>query len=83
MLDAARGASAGRITVVLPHYAYARSDKKDAPRISIGSAADSAASSPPPFTSSRNRTSPSGLPLSVRLRRHSSPKLRSNATADC
>jgi ribose-phosphate pyrophosphokinase len=36
MLDAARGASAGRITVVLPHYAYARGDKKDAPRISIG-----------------------------------------------
>jgi ribose-phosphate pyrophosphokinase len=36
MLDAARGASAGRITVVLPHYAYARSDKKDEPRISIG-----------------------------------------------
>ncbi|MDT0441751.1 MULTISPECIES: ribose-phosphate pyrophosphokinase [unclassified Streptomyces] len=36
MLDAARGASAGRITVVMPHYSYARSDKKDAPRISIG-----------------------------------------------
>jgi len=36
MLDAARGASAGRITVVMPHYAYARSDKKDAPRISMG-----------------------------------------------
>jgi len=35
MLDAARGASAARITVVMPHYAYARSDKKDAPRISI------------------------------------------------
>jgi ribose-phosphate pyrophosphokinase len=35
MLDAARGASAARTTVVLPHYAYARSDKKDAPRISI------------------------------------------------
>ncbi len=34
--DAARGASAARITVVMPHYAYARSDKKDAPRISIG-----------------------------------------------
>ncbi|MET7598093.1 ribose-phosphate pyrophosphokinase [Streptomyces sp. NPDC005481] len=36
MCDAARGASAGRITVVMPHNAYARSDKKDAPRISIG-----------------------------------------------
>ncbi len=36
MLDAARGASAARTTVVMPHYAYARSDKKDAPRISIG-----------------------------------------------
>jgi ribose-phosphate pyrophosphokinase len=36
MIDAARGASASRITVVMPHYAYARSDKKDAPRISIG-----------------------------------------------
>jgi ribose-phosphate pyrophosphokinase len=36
MLDAARGASAARLTVVMPHYAYARSDKKDAPRISIG-----------------------------------------------
>lgn len=36
MLDAARGASAARITVVMPHFAYARSDKKTAPRISIG-----------------------------------------------
>ena len=36
MISAARGASASRITVVMPHYAYARSDKKDAPRISIG-----------------------------------------------
>ncbi|HZZ88074.1 MAG TPA: ribose-phosphate pyrophosphokinase [Caulobacteraceae bacterium] len=36
MIDAARGASAARITVVCPFYAYARSDKKDAPRISIG-----------------------------------------------
>ena len=36
MCDAARGASAARISVVMPHYSYARSDKKDAPRISLG-----------------------------------------------
>ena len=36
MLDAARGASAARVTAVMPHYAYARSDKKDQPRVSIG-----------------------------------------------
>jgi len=36
MADAARGASAARVTAVMPHYSYARSDKKDAPRISIG-----------------------------------------------
>jgi len=35
MADAARGASAARVTAVIPHYAYARSDKKDKPRISI------------------------------------------------
>src|SRR6476469_10712099 len=35
MLDAARGASAARLTAVIPHFAYARADKKDAPRISI------------------------------------------------
>jgi ribose-phosphate pyrophosphokinase len=36
MVDAARGASAAQITAVIPHYAYARSDKKDASRISLG-----------------------------------------------
>ncbi len=35
ILDALRSASARRITVVVPYYSYARSDKKDAPRISI------------------------------------------------
>ncbi|TWE11889.1 ribose-phosphate diphosphokinase [Rudaeicoccus suwonensis] len=36
MIDAARGASAAQITAVIPYFAYARSDKKDASRISIG-----------------------------------------------
>jgi ribose-phosphate pyrophosphokinase len=36
MLDAARGASAARVTAVIPHYAYGRSDKKNMPRVSIG-----------------------------------------------
>jgi ribose-phosphate pyrophosphokinase len=36
MVDAARGASAAQISVVVPYYSYARSDKKDASRISIG-----------------------------------------------
>ncbi len=36
MVNAARGASAAQITAVIPHYAYARSDKKDASRISLG-----------------------------------------------
>ena len=29
MIDAAKRASAGRITAVIPHYSYGRSDKKD------------------------------------------------------
>jgi ribose-phosphate pyrophosphokinase len=35
MIDAAKHASAGRITAVLPYFPYVRSDKKDEPRISI------------------------------------------------
>lgn len=35
MLDAARDASAARTTAVIPYYTCARSDKKDAPRISL------------------------------------------------
>lgn len=34
-IDALRSASAARVTAVIPYYSYARSDKKDAPRISI------------------------------------------------
>lgn len=35
IIDALKHASAGRITAVLPYFPYARSDKKDRPRISI------------------------------------------------
>jgi ribose-phosphate pyrophosphokinase len=35
MLDAFRRASAGRITAVIPYFAYGRSDKKDQPRVPI------------------------------------------------
>ncbi|MBH74199.1 MAG: ribose-phosphate pyrophosphokinase [Dehalococcoidia bacterium] len=35
LIDAARRASAGRITVVIPYYAYGRTDKKDQPRVAI------------------------------------------------
>jgi ribose-phosphate pyrophosphokinase len=35
MIDALKHASAKRITAVLPYYPYARSDKKDRPRISV------------------------------------------------
>jgi len=35
MLDIARSAGASEVHAVIPYYSYARSDKKDAPRISI------------------------------------------------
>ncbi len=35
MIDTVFRASAGRITAVVPHYSYARSDKKDMPRVPI------------------------------------------------
>jgi ribose-phosphate pyrophosphokinase len=35
MMDIARGASAKEIHAIIPYYSFARSDKKDAPRISI------------------------------------------------
>src|SRR5574340_694163 len=35
MIDAAKRASAARITAVIPYYAYGRSDKKDQPRVPI------------------------------------------------
>jgi ribose-phosphate pyrophosphokinase len=35
MIDAFKRASAGRVTAVVPYYAYGRSDKKDQPRVPI------------------------------------------------
>ncbi|MCC9166057.1 ribose-phosphate pyrophosphokinase [Pontibacter harenae] len=36
MIDAAKRASAHKVIVVMPYYGYARQDRKDKPRVSIG-----------------------------------------------
>jgi ribose-phosphate pyrophosphokinase len=36
LIDAAKRASAARVTAVIPYFGYGRSDRKDQPRVSIG-----------------------------------------------
>lgn len=36
LVDAAKRASAARVTVVMPYFGYARQDRKDQPRVAIG-----------------------------------------------
>jgi len=37
MIDAAKRASAEKVIAVMPYYGYARQDRKDRPRVAIGS----------------------------------------------
>jgi ribose-phosphate pyrophosphokinase len=65
MIDALKRASAGRITVVVPYYGYARQDRKDRPRVAISSKLVADLLTPPEQTALRTRGADSGFRIPV------------------
>ena len=64
LMDAARRASAARVTAVIPYFGYARQDRKDQPRVAISAKLMANMVS----MAGADRVLGDGLPLSTRCR---------------